>query len=202
MESITAHLCKDKKLAKAIRATSLKKLRKEKDIYVVLLRSIVGQQLSTKAAATIWDRFVKLFPDEYPHPKKVLKLSDEKMRGCGLSGQKAGYIRNIARFDAQYPDLDKKLAKMSDEEVVEFLSQIKGVGKWTVEMILMFAMARTDILPVDDLGIRQGMQMLFGLTSEGKQLSKDMIKTAEKWRPYRTYACMAIWRYKDAQKSL
>jgi DNA-3-methyladenine glycosylase II len=199
MQKIITHLKKDKKLAPVIKAVYFTRIKKQKDIYVVLLRAIVSQQLSTKAADTIWNRFIDLFPDKYPHPKKVVKLSVEKMRGCGLSFQKAGYIKNIAEFDLKHPDLDKKLEKLSNEEVIEFLTQIKGVGKWTVEMILMFAMGRPDVFSIGDLVLRNSVIDIYKIKSTGKKQLDQIEKIAEAWSPYRSYACTCLWKYKDSK---
>jgi DNA-3-methyladenine glycosylase II len=201
MEKALAHLKKDKLLKKVIHKHGPLKTGKSTDLYFHLLRAIAGQQLSVKAASTIWERFLTLFKDGYPDPKKVLKLSDEKMRGIGLSYQKAGYIKNIARFSMEETLDHKKLKSKTDEELIEYLVQIKGVGKWTVEMILMFSMGREDIFPVGDLGIQQGIEKLYGLKfKDKKQLFSQMEKVAEKWRPYRTMACLYIWRHKDDSK--
>ena len=167
-------------------------------IYYDLLESIVSQQLSVKVADVIFKRFISLFPDNYPHPDLVIAIEFEKLRGVGLSGQKAGYLRNVAKF-ALENDLEKTdWASMSDDEIISFLTQIKGVGKWTVQMLLMFTLARPDIFPVDDLGIQQGMQRLFKIEERNPRLLKiRMTELAEPWRPWRTVACRYLWRWKD-----
>lgn len=168
-------------------------------IYYDLLESIVSQQLSVKVADVIFKRFLNLFPDNYPHPELVVAIEMDKLRSVGLSGQKAGYLQNVAQF-ALDNDLEQvDWAAMSDEEVILFLTQIKGVGKWTVQMLLMFTLARPDIFPVDDLGIQQGMQRLFKIETENTRLLKmKMIELAEPWRPWRTVACRYLWRWKDS----
>ena len=167
-------------------------------IYYDLLESIVSQQLSVKVADVIFKRFISLFPDNYPHPDLVIAIEFEKLRGVGLSGQKAGYLRNVAKF-ALENDLEKTdWASMSDDEIISFLTQIKGVGKWTVQMLLMFTLARPDIFPVDDLGIQQGMKRLFKIEEQNARLLKiRMTELAEPWRPWRTVACRYLWRWKD-----
>lgn len=167
-------------------------------IYYDLLESIVSQQLSVKVADVIFKRFISLFPDNYPHPDLVIAIEFEKLRGVGLSGQKAGYLQNVAKF-ALENDLEKTdWASMSDDEIISFLTQIKGVGKWTVQMLLMFTLARPDIFPVDDLGIQQGMQRLFKIEEQNPRLLKiRMTELAEPWRPWRTVACRYLWRWKD-----
>lgn len=166
-------------------------------IYYDLLESIVSQQLSVKAATTIFNRFLLLFPDNYPHPDMLVNIEPERLRSAGLSNQKAAYLQNVARFslanDLEGHDWDS----MDDHEIIRFLTQIKGVGQWTVEMLLMFTLGRPDILPVDDLGIQQGMTKIFNINLTGKALKLKMIEVAEPWRPWRTIACRYVWRWKD-----
>jgi len=168
-------------------------------VYFDLLESIVSQQLSVKVADVIFKRFLSLFPDNYPHPDLVVSIEFDKLRSVGLSGQKAGYLQNVAQFAIEN-DLEKiDWASMSEEEIVTFLTQIKGVGKWTVQMLLMFTLARPDIFPVDDLGIQQGMQRLFKIEEQNPRLLKiRMTELAEPWRPWRTVACRYLWRWKDS----
>jgi DNA-3-methyladenine glycosylase II len=194
------HLKKDKKLKKVIERVGSLSSRNNPDLYLALMRAIVGQQLSVKAAATIWGRFIALFKDGYPDPKKLLKIKDDKLRAVGLSYQKAGYLKNIALFSIEKTLDYKKLKLKPDEELIEYLVEIKGVGRWTVEMILMFSLNREDVFPKDDLGIQNGIKNLYKLESKNKkELFKDMELIAEKWRPYRTLACMYIWRHKDSK---
>ena len=193
------HLRRDKKLAKIIDDVGVIKIQKHDDLYLALQRSIVSQQLSVKAASTIWGRFEALFPENYPHPEIVLKTDVEKMRAAGLSYQKAGYLQNIARFSKEETLDYHQLKKLGDEELITYLTQIKGVGRWTTEMILMFTLGRENILPVDDLGIQTAMIKLYNIKADKKQLKAKMIKHAEKWEPYRTLACKYLWRYKDTR---
>lgn len=167
-------------------------------IYYDLLSSIVSQQLSVKAASTIFNRFLTLFPDNYPHPELLSQLDTPTLRSVGLSNQKAAYIQNVALFAKQYDLENHAWDRMSDEAVIEFLTQIKGVGTWTVQMLLMFSLGRPDVLPIDDLGIQQGMAKLYAIESNGKELKKQMTLLAESWRPWRTVACRYIWRWKDS----
>ena len=192
------HLKKDKALKKVIERVGILKTKRDLNLYVSLMRSIVSQQLSVKAAATIWGRFLNLFKDGYPDPKILLKMKDDQLRAVGLSYQKAGYLKNIARFSLE-KTLDYKLLKSkTDDELIEYLVEIKGVGRWTVEMLLMFSLNRFDVFPLDDLGIQNGIKSLYNLNPENKKdLFKQMENVAEKWRPYRSLACMYIWRHKD-----
>lgn len=201
-EQIT-HLKKDKSLKKVIEQAGEINTKKDLDLYLSLMRAIVGQQLSVKAANTIWARFLGLFKDEYPTEKVVLKLKDDSLRAVGLSYQKAGYLKNIAQFSLDKSLEYKILKNKSDDELIDYLVKIKGVGKWTVEMILMFNLNRLDIFPKDDLGIQNGMIDLYKIKSANKKdLYNQMEKIAETWRPYRSLACMYIWRHKDAVKEM
>jgi DNA-3-methyladenine glycosylase II len=193
------HLKKDKVLAKVIGRTGEISLKKNNNLYLALMRAIVGQQLSVKAANTIWKRFLNLFTTRYPSRDELLLLTDEQLRGAGLSYQKAGYIRNIATFAAGQGLDFSRLKKKTDDELIEYLVQVKGVGRWTVEMILMFNLQREDIFPKDDLGIQTGIRSLYGCSTDNKKkFFAEMEHIAEKWRPYRTLACMYLWRHKDS----
>ncbi|MEI6407814.1 MAG: DNA-3-methyladenine glycosylase 2 family protein [Bacteroidota bacterium] len=193
------HLQQDPKLRELIQNIEVPDFTPSRKIYFNLLESIVSQQLSVKASDTIFNRFLDLFPDRYPHPEHLLVLEIDQLRAVGLSNQKARYMQNVAAFSKEYDLETHDWDAMSDEEIITFLTQIKGVGKWTVEMLLMFTLGRTDILPVDDLGIQQGIQRLYGLEETGKDLKKRMFEIAEPWRPYRTYACRYLWRFKDSK---
>ncbi len=194
---IKSHLKKDKKLKKIIDRISITPPKPRTDLYLNLLRAIAGQQLSVKAAATIWGRVLNLFPNQYPSPEAVLLMDTEKLRGAGLSYQKAGYLKNIAQFSLDETLDYKKLKRKSDDELIEYLTQIKGVGRWTVEMILMFSLVRENILPLDDLGIQNAIKKIYELNSTGKQLKSEMEQIAQPWQPYRTFACMYLWRSLD-----
>ncbi|GAB3296793.1 DNA-3-methyladenine glycosylase [Hymenobacter tenuis] len=175
------------------------------DLYLALLRAIVGQQISTKAAAAIWRKVQALFPpDGYPEPAALLLLSDEDLRAAGISRQKAGYLRAIADF-AQRDQLDHAhLSQLSDDDFTSHLTQIKGVGRWTAQMLQMFALDQPDVFPEGDLGIQNAMRRHYGLQETGRALLKRMIELAEPWRPYRTLASKYLWQSLDnlpAEKS-
>ncbi|MEQ1678735.1 MAG: DNA-3-methyladenine glycosylase 2 family protein, partial [Chitinophagaceae bacterium] len=122
----------------------------------------------------------------------------ETLRGIGLSNAKVSYVKNVAQFEIESGMDAKKLGKMTNEEVVEYLIVIKGVGRWTIEMLLMFALGREDVFAVDDLGIQNAMIKLYQLeNSDKKRLKEDMLRLSAKWSPYRTYACVHLWRWKD-----
>jgi DNA-3-methyladenine glycosylase II len=191
---IKSHLTNDRKLRKIIDEITLTPPEPRPDLYLNLMRAITGQQLSTKAASTIWERVLDIFPDRYPYPNDVLAIDMERLRAAGLSYQKAGYLKNIAQFSFDETLDYKKLKKKTDDELIEYLTQIKGVGRWTVEMILMFSLVREDTFPLDDLGIQTAMKKIYNLGSTGKQLRAEMENIAKKWQPYRTFACMYLWR--------
>lgn len=200
MSKIIEHLSKDKKLAEIMPLIVLSEIDTHNDIYLDLLDSIVSQQLSVKVATVIFNRFLNLFDDLSPTPQKILDIDIEAMRGCGLSYQKAGYIKNIAQYWIDHHELNRDWLSMNDEEIIKELSSIKGVGKWTVQMILMFRLNRLDVFPIDDLGIRQGMTHLYKIESTGKEAMREMIEIAENWKPYRSTACRYVWRWKDTIK--
>ena len=191
------HLSKDKILKKAINSIELPKRNPSKDVYAGLIRSIVSQQLSVKAAATIHSRFLDLFENQYPTSTLLLGLDDTELRGAGLSGQKTKYVKNVALFFQENDLFNKDWSEESDKEIIALLTQIKGVGKWTVEMILMFVLSREDILPIMDLGIQNGIKQLYELTEEKKELYSKMEEIAQPWKPYRSIACLYLWAIKD-----
>lgn len=159
--------------------------------FPALVRTITAQQISTKAAATIHGRLVALMPRGV-HPKSLLALTDADMRAAGLSRQKTAYLRDLAT-KVQSGELPvHSLHELEDEAVIEAIVKVKGLGRWSAEMFLMFRLRRPDVLPVDDLGIVNAIQRLYGLRKKPKP---DRIrKIAEAWRPYRTVACWYLWR--------
>lgn len=192
-------LSKDKKLLPLLKALPEFKLKKRKNVCLRLCASIMGQQLSTKVAKVIYERFLELYEGEDPTPQQIIDTPAPTLRAIGLSNAKVSYVQNVARYAIEHNITDKMLYKMSNEEVIEFLTPIKGVGRWTVEMLLMFTLGREDVFAPDDLGIQQGMIKMYKLdASDKKALREKMLKLSAKWSPYRTYACMYIWRYKDA----
>jgi DNA-3-methyladenine glycosylase II len=194
-----AHLQKDKKLARVLEGQSPHQLKIYKNVSLRLMHSIMSQQLSVKVARVFQQRFLDLYDGE-PHPQQVLDTPFDVLRGIGLSNAKAMYIQNIARFSIEQGMALKELKKMSDEEVIAYLTQIKGVGRWTVEMLLMFTLGREDVFAVDDLGIQQAMTKLYKLDAADKKAMKaKMLKLSARWAPYRTYACLHLWGWKDNQ---
>ena len=191
------HLEKDRKLSKII-VESLPELTLRKNIPIRLMASIMSQQLSTHVANVIFRRFVELYKGKEPTVSMVLATDSTLLRGIGLSNNKVSYILNVASFCIEHNITDKKLQKMDNESIIELLTQIKGVGRWTVEMLLMFSLGREDVFAVDDLGIQRAMIRLYKLDNSDKKAFKDkMLLLSEKWSPYRTYACMHLWQWKD-----
>ena len=191
------HLSKDEGLKSLIDTITLPERNPSKDVYAGLIQSIVSQQLSVKAASTIHGRFLNLFEDGYPNAKELQKLEFSQLRGVGLSGQKSNYVRNVAQFFIDNDLFDKDWSSDADHEIIALLTQIKGVGKWTVQMILMFVLSREDVFPILDLGIQQGIKEVYELTEEKKELHAKMEELAKPWKPYRSVACLYLWAAKD-----
>jgi len=191
------HLSKDPLLKPLIKQHGVFTLKKQHNLCLYLCHSIMSQQLSTKVAKIIKQRFLDLYGGE-PHPQQILDTPFEKLRGIGLSNAKVSYVQNVARFELEQGMDHRKLAKMDNEEVIAYLTQIKGVGRWTTEMLLMFALCREDLFAIDDLGLQQAVVGLYGLKNRKKK-TRDaaILKIAAQWAPYRTYACMYLWRWKD-----
>jgi DNA-3-methyladenine glycosylase II len=191
------HLSKDKKIARILAGRDSFVLTRRRDIYLHLCNSIMSQQLSTKVAATIRKRFLKLYPGK-PSPEQILATPHETLRSVGLSGAKANYMHNVARYAIEFGLDYKVMGKMNNDEVIEYLTRIKGVGRWTAEMLLMFTLGREDVFAADDLGIQQSMISIYKLDkTDKKKLREDMLRISAKWSPYRTYACLHLWRHKD-----
>jgi DNA-3-methyladenine glycosylase II len=176
-------------------------IKEEANVFLKLVRSVAGQQLSTKAAASIFDKFLKLVGQNNPKPQDILKLKLEDLRNAGFSYNKGQYVLNIAQFWLDNKLTDTKLQQLDDEELLNLLTQIKGVGTWTVQMLMMFTLGRSNIFAVDDLGIQQGMALMYkweGVTL--KELKLKMLHQSKKYAPHNTIACMYIWRWKDGIK--
>ena len=192
------HLGKDKKLKKIISMQQPYVLIKQKNIYLHLCSSIMSQQLNIKVAAVIFERFLNLYKNKKPSLRQIADTSFETLRCIGLSNAKTRYVQNVCNFLLREKITDATFHKMSNEELIKYLSQIKGVGQWTVEMILMFTLGREDVFALDDLGIQQSIAKLYGLDATDKKLLKEkMVQLSAKWSPYRTYACRYLWGWKD-----
>jgi DNA-3-methyladenine glycosylase II len=174
-------------------ATRLRRRKEERpvDAYGALLRAIVGQQLSTKAARTIYLRVVDLFGGRTPSPEQLLGASEEDLRACGLSGRKTEYVRDLASHVLGGKlELDR-LDELGDEEVIEEIVAVRGLGRWTAEMFLLFHLERPDVLSGGDLGIRKAIQVEYGL--EETPPPKRVIEIGEPWRPHRSLASLYLW---------
>ena len=165
------------------------------DAYGILVRSIVGQQLSTRAASTIYGRVVELFGGEVPAPAELIAADPDTLRAAGLSRAKVAYLRDLAeRVEDGDLDLDH-LTELSDAQVSEQLTAVKGIGQWSADMFLIFHLGRPDILAVGDLGIRRAAERAYGLKKIPD--AKTLTRIAEPWRPYRSLACLYLWASLD-----
>lgn len=196
------HLTKvDRVLARVIRDVGPCRLRPRRDCppYQSLVQAVTHQQLNGTAAQTILKRFIALFPGaKFPPPEAVLAAPDERLRSAGLSRAKTAAIKDIARktTTGQVPTR-REAARLTDEELVARLTEIRGVGPWTVEMFLIFTLGRRDVLPVGDYGVRCGFAKAYGW----KELptAKELLAEGERWRPYRSIASWYLWRVLDAK---
>jgi len=168
--------------------------------FEALVRAVAHQQLHGKAATTILNRFIALFPGKkFPRPADLATVSDEAIRAAGFSGAKVASIRDIAAktLTGIVPS-PRKIKTMADDEIVERLTEVRGVGRWTVEMLLIFKWGRPDVLPADDFGVRNGFRVAYGLSQMPKV--KDLLAHGESWRPFRTAASWYLWRAADRSK--
>jgi DNA-3-methyladenine glycosylase II len=172
------------------------KCSKKGSPYHWLIRSIIYQQLHSKAAATIHGRVRDLFGGRDPEPAELLKMNDKKLAAAGLSRNKLAALKDLSRaaLDGKVPDR-KTMNKMSDEEIIEMLLPIRGIGRWTVEMLLIFALGRADVLAVDDFALKKSAMLLHGLKDPPDR--KSFFALGESWRPWRTVACWYLWRALD-----
>jgi 3-methyladenine DNA glycosylase/8-oxoguanine DNA glycosylase len=173
--------------------------RRSPDPYLALLETIAYQQLAGSAAKKIWGRVVGLFDEEGPRPEKLIELSEEQLRAAGLSRSKAVSMRAIAThtLSGQIPDA-ADMKRMRDEDIFANLTKVRGVGPWTVEMLLMFTLRRPDIMPATDYGIRKGFQMLY--RKRKLPTPKQLLQKADLWRPYRTAAALYLWHIADTAR--
>ncbi len=193
------HLSKaDPIMAAVIKRAKVMPLRTRRNHFESLVVSIINQQLSGKAAATIEKRFRDLFMGRFPKPTEVLKVSDKKLRTAGLSFQKISYIKNLARSVEKGNVEFKKFSQMEDEEIISQLITIKGIGRWTAEMFLMFSLARPNVFSAGDLGLRNGLKKLYKI--DAKRHHRKLEKLLDAWHPYKTVASRHLWaslRIKD-----
>ncbi len=195
------HLSTDPAFAALIRRTGPFTLKAEKQsLYEALVRAVSHQQLHGNAARAIMGRFAALFPDApFPLPEQVLAADDAALRACGFSLSKIAAIRDICAktLDGTVPHR-RTAMRLSDEELIERLTSIRGVGRWTVEMLLIFTLGRPDILPVDDFGVRDGYRRLYGLDEQPKP--RALAEIGKPWAPWRSFAAWYLWRASDEGK--
>jgi DNA-3-methyladenine glycosylase II len=174
-------------------ATRLRRRAEERpaDAYGALLRTIVGQQLSTKAARTIHLRVLELFGGATPSPERLLEASEEELRGAGLSGRKVTYIRDLAEHVLSGELELERLGELSDEQAIEEIVAVRGLGRWSAEMFLIFHLERPDVLSGGDLGIRKAVQV--GWELEEMPAPERVIEMSEAWRPHRSLASLYLW---------
>ena len=199
MEYFT-HLRKDKYLKKAL-ISPLPPLKVHPGAPIRLMQSIMSQQLSVKVAHVLHERFFALCGRKNPPLQQICDLDPLKLRAIGLSHAKTSYVQNVARFCLENKITDRKLRAMPSEAIIELLTEIKGVGRWTVEMLLMFTLGREDIFAADDLGIQLAMISLYGLQrpekANDKAFKSRLVEISQKWSPYKSYGCMHLWAFKD-----
>jgi DNA-3-methyladenine glycosylase II len=183
----------DPVMARLIKQVGPLRVRISRRRFQALARAIIFQQLAGSAATAIYSRFVALFPGRsFPTPAQVAALSDEAMRAAGLSRQKALYLRDLAAHVANKSINFHRFAAMSDDEVIAELIRVKGIGRWTAEMFLMFNLARPDILPLDDLGLRSAVRKAYNLATLPSK--RELEQIGERWRPYRSAASWYLWQ--------
>jgi DNA-3-methyladenine glycosylase II len=199
MRSALQHLRKDPVLARILKEAGPFAMQYREPRFDTLVRSIIYQQLSGKVASVIYGRLLEATGGEVT-PAAIMKLRVERMRKLGLSGQKTLYIRELAKHTRRGKVTFESLLDLHDEGVIEHLTQVKGIGVWTAQMFLMFALRRPDVLPVADLGIRTAMMKAWNLPELPKPA--EMERLAEGWKPYRSIACWYLWRFLDGPATL
>jgi len=174
-------------------ATRLKRRQEQRpnDAYGALLRAIVGQQLSTKAARTIYGRVIEIFDGSTPSPEQLLEASEADLRGAGLSGRKVEYVQDLARHVISGELELERLGELGDEQVIEEIVAVRGLGQWTAEMFLLFHLERPDVISGGDLGIRKAIQVEYGMAE--MPTPTEVVELSERWRPHRSLASLYLW---------
>lgn len=197
MEAYKKFLAKDKKAAVLFKY-DIEIPEKTTNVTRSLVFSIISQQLSTQVAKVIQKRFMDLYGGKFPSAKAIRNTPFDRLKSIGLSNSKTHYIHNVAEFIDSRKITIAKLDKMTDEEVIELLTEIKGVGRWTVEMLLIFGLKREDVFAVDDLGMQKAMIKMFRLQDLSKSERREkMIQLSKRWSPFRSYICLHMWRAMD-----
>ncbi|MCW6159794.1 MAG: DNA-3-methyladenine glycosylase [Candidatus Micrarchaeales archaeon] len=190
---------KDRKLAMIARRVGYLRIPLHDNYYEALIRSIVSQQISWAAANAILRKLESLYGGRLPTPGQFLRTRMDRIRSAGISPQKYSYIKDLAqKIEDGHVEL-AKFGKMADDDIVEELDDVKGIGRWTAEMFLMFSLGRTDVWPVDDLGIRHAVMRVYNLRKEPDRVR--MVQIGEKWRPYRSIAALYLWHSHDNSKA-
>ena len=200
-DGIPKEILADKKLAAHIRSygpMDMSDWKRPTNPFHSLIRSIVHQQVSGKAAQSILNKFKIIYGGRFPKPEELLKTSTHKLRKAGLSGQKATYVKDLAKHFASGSIKPRNLKKLTNEEIVEHLTQVKGIGVWTAHMFLLFTLKRPDVLPTLDLAIRKGFQVVYGLKKEPSH--DQMEKLAKGWRASASLVSLYLWKAADALK--
>lgn len=204
MEQSLKILSKDKGFSKLIKKYGKPDLKRGRNTFNAFIRSIIYQQLSGKAAGTILKRFLELFEKEgkkkatYPTPKEMLDMPTARMRAAGISNQKATYLKDLALKFSDGTINHTSLHRMDSNEIIQHLTQVKGVGVWTVQMFLIFTLNRLDILPTGDLGVRKGMRVLYKLPELPNPLKMETL--AKPWRVHASVASWYLWKLADEDK--
>ncbi len=188
----TKFLKKDPKLAKIIKQVGDYNVKITKNRYQSLVEAIIAQQLSGSAAESILKKFKKLYKSKFPKPIEVIKTSDSKLRSAGLSKMKVSYIKDLSKKIERNQLNMREISTKSNERIVEQLTNVKGIGRWTAEMFLIFSLGRLDVLPVGDLGLKKGIQLMHSFSNLPNE--KEIEELAESWRPYRTVATWYLWK--------
>lgn len=186
---------RDQQIFRLIETYGFADFNPSQDYFNDLVESIINQQLSNKAAATIWKRFRDLFKPKKITPESVIKMDLNKIRSCGTSNAKAQYIKNIAQAFLDHTITPTKFSQMSDSEIISQLVKVKGVGGWTAEMFLIFSLGRADIFSMGDAGLSKAINIIYGRNRTLTVKQKE--KIVSKWSPYRSYACLMLWKSLD-----
>ena len=188
----TKFLKKDPKFAKIISQVGEQNVKITKNRYQSLVEAIIAQQLSGSAAESILKKFKKLYKTKFPKPIDVIKTSDSKLRSAGLSKMKVSYIKDLSKKIETNQLNMREISTKSNESIIEQLTNVKGIGRWTAEMFLIFSLGRLDVLPVGDLGLKKGIQLMHSFSDLPNE--KEIEQLAESWRPYRTVATWYLWK--------
>lgn len=202
LKAAKRHLSKDKVFKNLMETLNFLDLPRSGNVYNELVKNIVYQQIAFKVADVIYGRFVGMFVNAMFKPEEVLAKDFEELKSAGLSKSKTQYVINISQYFIEHKLLDYNWEQLTDGDITKMLTEIKGVGKWTVDMILLFELQRPDVFPVKDAAIRLAVKEIYNLESEKKNLISDMYKVAEAWQPHRSVATLYLWAWCRNRASL